>query len=95
MSLLILLVIIYFFVSTNVLVSFKKNTNILSKARGSKDLTLERRRSQGKKLDTLEVKATSLWHSCMICERHKLYHVNEHDNVNLTTLCTKMYVKML
>lgn len=48
---------------------------------------------KNKKLDILAFEATSLWHSCMTCERYKLYHIIEHDNVNLTTLCTQCMKK--
>lgn len=46
-----------------------RRTHILNKAHGSRHLTLKRRQTF-RKLDTFE--ATSLWHSCMTCERQTL-----------------------
>lgn len=58
-----------FLFSEDVLSSFSKNTDILDKAHSSRHLT---HKNVFKKLDAVGIEATSLWHSCMICERQNL-----------------------
>lgn len=53
----------------------------------TKSIWHEVKKKNKEKLDNLEAEATSLWYSCMIWKR---YTVNDHDNVNSTTLCTKI-----